>query len=562
MTTTFFQPLNVPPTSSMDWSESERSGLSRRRSGTTAQPTDDTGLRGLPSFGRTRSLSLPEELPVEETEDFTIDIDTPVSKCIVYTTQVLERMNSSERMVQNDEENTSDEDATPRPTETWLEEVLSSQSSAQDTSSETETQAAPLPRPLAIHEPLSILHGPKNLTSNRTRGSSVASYDGNYMRPRPSSVRAGGGDTSVKLHTKSSALLNFPRNTRRFGASIGSSLGQTLVNSTPEPSMTPSLSFDGSSSMQKKMAFEDSTDSTSNTRVSMFDFGSRKSHSNEPKKPNPVAIAFEKICHSTPSSPARKEKSSKKWWDISNKQSPRQEKKMPLLSQPNHQAIPKKSILVATPPTPTRVSPPTIDDTDDDIEQDTSIFSSLRNVDLVSSFIRDSKTKDESVEEDIAKALEEDKAPEEEEVAPVTPCPVASAAPSILKPPTKRPMARGNANMVAFLGGYKQTQNYRGTLKLGVASDIASRAKNIRKRTAETALQRQLTEARSRIPPEFQDMSGVIVKEKRNKDRSVHFASDDALEDIYVFEVIEPEDSSDDCNHGSEDEEHHVLVDL
>ncbi|KDO15772.1 hypothetical protein SPRG_18687 [Saprolegnia parasitica CBS 223.65] len=175
------------------------------------------------------------------------------------------------------------------------------------------------------------------------------------------------------------------------------------------------------------------------------------------------------------------------------------------------------------------------------------------------------------MEEDIAKALDDAESDEStptttvespvvESPAVKSPPLIPAAAPGLLRPPPKK--ARGNANMVAFLGGYKQTQGPRGMLKLGVASDIASRAKNIRKRTAETALQRQLAEAKARIPLEFADMSGVVVKEhKRNTTRSVTWPSDEsALEDIYVFEVVEPE--PDDASSSSNDDEPHTLVDL
>jgi len=188
---------------------------------------------------------------------------------------------------------------------------------------------------------------------------------------------------------------------------------------------------------------------------------------------------------------------------------------------------------VATLPTPTCLTSHSFEDfnDDDDLSQDNSIFSSLRNVDLVSSYLRDSASKDADLQADAAKAPalddpadDEASADEQDGAVAAPPVPVAPApAPaSILRVPPSRPATKrgGNANMVAFLGGYKQTQA-RGLLKLGVASDIASRAKNIRKRTAETALQRKLAEAKMRIPAEFQDMAGVVGLEKRNKTRTV-----------------------------------------
>ncbi|EQC37858.1 hypothetical protein, variant [Saprolegnia diclina VS20] len=566
MTTTFFQPVKLPGGSPPEWtgSESERSSVHlRRRTETGARPlamsrgrSESSGLRGVGSYARGRSMSLPaDDVPIESTDELLIDIDTPVSKCMIYTTTVLERTNS----VKSDSSRTGDEDRNP---------VQHRNTTIDDT----------LPRPV-LPDRLSRLEGPKNLTSNRSRGFSVAGRDSGYVRHGNSPAR--NGDTSLRLPAKSTALLNFPRNTRRaVGATVGSSLGQTLVNSTPEPSMTPSLSFDGSNGSKKLVMDELTQSEGGRDRVSLFDFA--KKHDSSSKKPNPVAVALEKMCtkdkDAVPNSPAKKDKSSKKWWELSNKHHkhqppPSMEKKQVsvALAAPDLSAVPKKSILVATPPTPTRLTTQTFDDNDDDDDDNHSIFSSLRNVDLVSSYIRESATKDAAMEEDIAKALDDAESDVVDEpivdeplvASPVTPPPVPAAAPGLLRPPPKK--ARGNANMVAFLGGYKQTQGPRGMLKLGVASDIASRAKNIRKRTAETALQRQLAEAKARIPLEFADMSGVVVKEhKRNTTRSVTWPSEEsALEDIYVFEVVEPEpDDASSSSSRDADDEPHTLVDL
>ncbi|OQR90512.1 hypothetical protein ACHHYP_05460 [Achlya hypogyna] len=555
MTTAFAQPVKLP---GAEWtgSESERSSTHvRRRAESTARPpnltrvrSDGGSLRGLVGFTRGRSMSLPvDDIPVDSSDELLIDIDTPVSKCMIYTTQVLDRTHSSGE----DHNSDGDDEYAPRPTETWLDEVLNSKNPV------THRSTATLEAPLSVNERVAIVGGPKNLTSNRSRGLSLAGRD---MAPRHgiSPARVGGGDTSLRLNAKSTALLNFPRNTRRaVGATVGSSLGQTLVNSTPEPSMTPSLSFDGSS-VQKKVALDEmsASDNSGSTRTSLFDFGAKKTAS-EPKKPNPVAVALEKICakekSDVPSSPAKKDKGGKKWWELSKHKGPPEEKKPPTLSEPDPAAVPKKSILVATPPTPTCLTPQSFDDFDDDVEEeDHSIFSSLRNVDLVSSYVRDSASKDADMEADAAKAVESSDEDDESPPEP-TPTPAAALPPAVLKPMPKA--ARGNANMVAFLGGYKQSQGTRGMLKLGVASDIASRAKNIRKRTAETALQRKLAEAKARIPAEWQDMSGVVLKDKRNKSRRVVFLPDEALEDIYVFEVVDPEPEADDDGR-------HTLVDL
>jgi len=136
---------------------------------------------------------------------------------------------------------------------------------------------------------------------------------------------------------------------------------------------------------------------------------------------------------------------------------------------------------VATLPTPTCLTSHSFEDfnDDDDLSQDNSIFSSLRSVDLVSSYLRDSASKDADLQADAAKAPalddpadDEASADEQDGAVAAPPVPVAPApAPaSILRVPPSRPATKrgGNANMVAFLGGYKQTQA-RGLLKLGVA---------------------------------------------------------------------------------------------
>ncbi|KDO26405.1 hypothetical protein SPRG_22218 [Saprolegnia parasitica CBS 223.65] len=558
MTTTFFQPVKLPGGSPPEWTGSE-SGTSmtmmapgsscgaaalerssvhmRRRTETGARPlamsrgrSESSGLRGIGSYTRGRSMSLPvDDVPSESTDELLIDIDTPVSKCMIYTTHVLERTNSAT----SDSSPTGDEEYAPRPTETWLDEVMNSRNPVQHRSTTTVDDARPV-----LHDRLSQLAGPKNLTSNRSRGLSVAGHDPGYVRHGNSPAR--NGDTSLRLTGKSTALLNFPRNTRRaVGATVGSSLGQTLANSTPEPSMTPSLSFDGSS-MQKKLALDEPSQADG-CRVSLFDFA--KKH--ESKKPNPVAVALEKMCtkDATLNSPAKKDKASKKWWELSNKHQKQQaplsmEKK---LAAPDLSAVPKKSILVATPPTPTRLTTQTFDDNDED-DENHSIFSSLRNVDLVSSYIRESATKDAAMEEDIAKALDDAESDEStptttvespvvESPAVKSPPLIPAAAPGLLRPPPKK-------------------------------APTLRRAPRHRKRTAETALQRQLAEAKARIPLEFADMSGVVVKEhKRNTTRSVTWPSEEsALEDIYVFEVVEPE--PDDASSSSNDDEPHTLVDL
>ncbi|KAG9404472.1 hypothetical protein AC1031_004679 [Aphanomyces cochlioides] len=133
-----------------------------------------------------------------------------------------------------------------------------------------------------------------------------------------------------------------------------------------------------------------------------------------------------------------------------------------------------------------------------DIDEDDSIFSSLRNVDLVSSHAPESARTRETKKQEV------------------------------------------NKNVMAFLGGYKQQPN-----RIKMTGDMLNRAKNIRKRTAEGQLGRKLQDARMRIPQEFQNMSGILPRKTHAK--RIRFPDDKSeLEHIYIFEVESDVEDDDD----------------
>ncbi|RHY27812.1 hypothetical protein DYB32_006506 [Aphanomyces invadans] len=174
-----------------------------------------------------------------------------------------------------------------------------------------------------------------------------------------------------------------------------------------------------------------------------------------------------------------------------------------------------RSILKVSPIPKSEAPPPeppntTTDLADGEEELDESIFSSLRNVDLVS-----------------------------------------SRAPESARTRELKQKATVNKNVVAFLGGYKGQNSASHRIK--VTGDILSRAKSIRKRAAEGQLSRKLHDARMRIPEEFQRSMDADLPRKGHRKR-IRFPDDvDQLEIIYVFDVEDSDDEGNDDGAGEVD---------
>ncbi|RHZ01308.1 hypothetical protein DYB35_012415 [Aphanomyces astaci] len=349
-------------------------------------------------------------------------------------------------------------------------------------------------------------------SSSRAPLSSAASPDATDTAPSSPSefihTYASANAMSLRVNP-SSGLLGFRRTTRRGSVTSsqeGSSLGQTLVDSSY--TLPPKKSIPLASGNATPPSKGTTTAARSFQTVADVPRTRRPpaSSASVPSSPPKLAVpsttsTSSKLCKITPP-PIRSSTAAVPPPPMASSYLPGNNNRVNMTTHPDRPRKPVTSILkvapveVATPPMP---PPPTPADLADDVDE--SIFSSLRNVDLVS-----------------------------------------SRAPESARTREFKQKAAVNKNVVAFLGGYKGQSSTSHRLK--VTSDIISRAKNIRKRAAEGQLSRKLQEARMRIPDEFQRSMDTDLPRKAHTKR-IQFPDDmSKLEDIYVFDA--EDDSSDD----------------
>ncbi|ETW04402.1 hypothetical protein, variant [Aphanomyces invadans] len=328
-------------------------------------------------------------------------------------------------------------------------------------------------------------------------------------------------------------LLGFRRATRRgsFSSPQEGSLGQTLADSSYTLPPKTVLHPNASSSSRAATSSKPTKPPTLLREIDVLQLQPKTSRrlssaTSLPSPPKPIPLPF------PPKSAPPSTSTASKLCAITNS---RMRSSLSAISPPGASYLPEnnpkammsnsdrptrssksvRSILKVSPIPKSEAPPPeppntTTDLADGEEELDESIFSSLRNVDLVS-----------------------------------------SRAPESARTRELKQKATVNKNVVAFLGGYKGQNSASHRIK--VTGDILSRAKSIRKRAAEGQLSRKLHDARMRIPEEFQRSMDADLPRKGHRKR-IRFPDDvDQLEIIYVFDVEDSDDEGNDDGAGEVD---------